>query len=212
MTSKRLERRVPSDKVLFGAGIVGPPIFIVTFLIAGAVRPGYSAWTNYVSQLATGDGGWIQALNFLVLAGLSGAFAVGLLRADVVAPAAFLALFAGALLVAGIFPTDPYAGYPPGAPLGQTTHGTVHGVAGLLTFVSNALAAFATAVHFRRRAGWSAFAVGSAVVGCAVLALFVGSLVVPVGGPAGLVQRVTIVVGFGWISVFAYRMLRAAPA
>jgi hypothetical membrane protein len=194
------------DKVLFGAGIVGPPIFIATFLVAGAVRPGYSPWTNFVSQLATGDGGWIQTLNFLVLAALSGAFAVGLLRTGVVGAGLFLSVFAAALLVAGIFPTDPYAGYPPGLPTQQTTHGTVHGVSGLLVFLSNALAAFAVAVHFRKDAGWRTVAAGSALVGVAVLGLFVGTFLVPVGGPTGFVQRITIVVGFGWVSAFAYRM------
>lgn len=35
------------------AGAVGPAFFVVVFLIEGATRPGYSAWRNFVSQLAT---------------------------------------------------------------------------------------------------------------------------------------------------------------
>jgi len=30
---------------------VGPPLFIVTFLIEGAIRPGYSWYRNYASSL-----------------------------------------------------------------------------------------------------------------------------------------------------------------
>jgi hypothetical membrane protein len=38
-------------------GVIGPLLFIAVFLIEGATRPGYSAWRNLVSQLATGPGG-----------------------------------------------------------------------------------------------------------------------------------------------------------
>ena len=67
-------------KKLLYAGIVGPLLFIVIFLLEGLTRPGYSAWRHYVSQLATGDGGWMQVANFLVTSGtltLSGPGAPG---------------------------------------------------------------------------------------------------------------------------------------
>ena len=47
-------------------GVLGPVLFIAVFLVEGATRPGYSAWHNHVSLLATGDGGWMQVANFLV--------------------------------------------------------------------------------------------------------------------------------------------------
>src|SRR5438876_8469311 len=106
-------------KKLLYAGIVGPLLFIVVFLLEGLTRPGYSAWRHYVSQLATGDGGWMQVLNFLVCGTLVLAFAIGLRQAligsrgSIVAPI-LIALFAVALLVAGIFVTDPALGYPVG--------------------------------------------------------------------------------------------------
>src|SRR5438309_1112477 len=65
-------------KKLLYAGIVGPPLFIVVFLFEGFTRPGYSQWRHYVSQLATGDGGWMQVVNFIVCGTLVIAFAVGL--------------------------------------------------------------------------------------------------------------------------------------
>src|SRR5207248_2016333 len=65
-------------KKLLYAGIVGPLPFIAVFLIEGATRPGYSAWRHYVSQLATGDGGWMHVLNFLVCGALVLVFALGL--------------------------------------------------------------------------------------------------------------------------------------
>src|SRR6266550_8344454 len=64
-------------KLLY-AGVVGPLLFIVVFLLEGFTRPGYSQWRHYVSQLATGDGGWMQVVNFLVCGTLVIAFAIAL--------------------------------------------------------------------------------------------------------------------------------------
>src|SRR5206468_1543570 len=115
-----------STRPLLAAGLIGPPLFIVVFLIEGATRPGYSAWRNYVSQLATGEGGWVQVVNFIVCGTLMVAFAVGLRlalrrgRASVAAPV-LLGAFGMALLVAGVFVTDPALGYPPGTGIVHTT-------------------------------------------------------------------------------------------
>ena len=112
MTTPALKPRLAVMKNLLYAGIIGPLLFIAVFLVEGATRPGYSAWRHYVSQLATGDGGWMQVVNFLVCGTLVLAFAIGLrqalrgTRGSIGAPV-LLALFAVALLVAGIFSTDP---------------------------------------------------------------------------------------------------------
>src|SRR6266849_5612235 len=86
------------------AGLVGPPLFIVVFLIEGLTRPGYSAWRHYVSQLATGPGGWVQVVNFLVFGTVVIAFAVGLrARTHSIAAPILLGLFGAGLIVAGVF-------------------------------------------------------------------------------------------------------------
>src|SRR5205823_12499417 len=61
-------------------GVIGPPLFVIVFLIEEATRPGYSAWRHYVSQLSLGEGGWMQIANFLVCGLLSLCFALGLRR------------------------------------------------------------------------------------------------------------------------------------
>src|SRR5436309_11515915 len=65
-------------KRLLYAGVVGPLLFIAVFLLEGATRPGYNPWRMYVSQLATGPGGWVQVVNFLVCGTLVIAFAIGM--------------------------------------------------------------------------------------------------------------------------------------
>src|SRR5258708_4565172 len=66
---------------LLACGLVGAPLFVVVLLIEGATRPGYSAWSNYGSQLSLSDQGWQQIANFLVTGALMLAFAYGLRRA-----------------------------------------------------------------------------------------------------------------------------------
>ena len=69
----------PTRWLLMG-GVVGPLLFIAVFLIEGATRPGYSAWRNYVSDLALNNQGWEQVANFIVCGFLLIGFAVGLRR------------------------------------------------------------------------------------------------------------------------------------
>jgi len=54
-------------------------------------------------------------------------------RASLAAPI-LMGLFGSALIVAGVFSTDPALGYPVGALPIHTTHGMVHGLAGLAAF------------------------------------------------------------------------------
>ena len=205
-------------KKLLYAGIVGPLLFIVAFLIEGATRPGYDAWRMYVSQLATGPGGWVQVLNFLVFGVLMLAFALGLRlvtagsRGSIGGPV-LLALFATAMLVAGIFTTDPGLGYPVGAAEVHTTHGTIHGFAGLAVFTLLPVASFVMAGHFaaERSALWAIY---SAAVGIALIVLFFGGFAVGQvsGAPLGVYQRIAIITGWTWIAMVAWRLVRKDEA
>src|SRR5260370_41880498 len=103
-------------KLLY-AGVIGPLLFIVVFLIEGLTRPGYSAWRHYVSQLATGAGAWAQVVNLLVCGSLLVVFAIRLrsgLRGSPGAPGAplLLGLFGPERLGAGGLVTRPALGYP----------------------------------------------------------------------------------------------------
>ena len=202
-------------RALLLCGVVGPPLFIATFLVEEATRPGHSWWRNFVSSLATGDGGWVQIANFLVWGTLAVAFAIGVVRIGWVVPGILLILYGAGLLVAGVFVTDPSLGYPPGAPPEHTTHGMIHGLAGLGVFTLNAVAAFVVARRFAiaQRRGWAIY---STVTGLLIVALFIASTAVSVqdelglwsNAPTGLLQRISIVVGWTWIAAFALRLWR----
>ncbi len=210
------------NKLLY-AGVIGPLLFIVVFLVEGLTRPGYSAWRHYVSQLATGAGGWVQVVNFLVCGTLMVAFAIGLhfalrgRRGSIGAPI-LLGLFGAALLVAGIFVTDPALGYPVGAAQVHTAHGMIHGLAGLAAFSLLPASAFVMAWHFASKPGSRRWVVYSAGIGILLVACFIASTTVSVldergvwpNAPTGFLQRIAIIGGWTWISMLALNVLRSS--
>jgi hypothetical protein len=206
---------------LLYTGVVGPLLFIAVFLVEGFTRPGYSQRRNFVSQLSTGETGWVQVVNFLVCGTLVLLCALGLRQAlkgtrGAVGAPILLGLFAIALLVAGIFSTDPVLGYPPGAPQVQTTHGAIHGVAGLLAFTLLPAACLVMAWHFASRPGETRWTVYSIVAGLVVLVFFFAaafSSQADMSGtwhnaPTGIFQRIAIFAGFTWISIVAWHLIR----
>lgn len=210
-------------RLLLTGGVIGPLLFLVVLLVEGATRPGYSAWRQFGSELSLSSQGWEQVANFLMCGLLCLGFAVGLRRAlgggrGAVAGPVAMAVFGTALIVAGIFTTDPGLGYPPGvpAPSTPTPHGAVHALAGLFVFVSLTAACVALAWRFASTPGERGWALYSAVTGVIALLSLVFCNVAAnqiVNGtqpnaPAGLLQRIGIIAGWVWIALLAWRLLR----
>lgn len=204
-------------RLLLAAGVVGPALFVVVLLVEGATRPGYNAVRQFGSELELSSQGWEQVANFLMCGLLCIAFAVGLRWAlrrgkGAIAGPVALVVFGVALIVAGIFKTDPGLGYPPGVPAlpSPTPHGAVHALAGLFAFVSLAVACFALARRFAgdaRWRGWAAYSIATGVV--VVLSLVVSNVPsITSDGLTGLIQRIGIIGGWAWIVLLAVRLLR----
>ncbi|HKV57068.1 MAG TPA: DUF998 domain-containing protein [Ktedonobacteraceae bacterium] len=221
-----------TTRLLIVCGAVGPLLFILVFLLEGITRPGYSAWHNFVSDLSQSDQGWVQIVNFLICGVLTLCFAFGLRQVfrsgkGAVWGPLLLGIFGLSTVVAGIFVTDPSLGY---YPLGtssstQTLHGTIHGTNAPLVFVSLTIAIFVLARRFASDPAWRGWALYSLVTGLICVATFIAGLAVAVldekgifpQSPAGLLERVSIIVGWGWIALLALRLLRqmrssASPA
>ena len=209
-------------RLLIAGGAIGPLLFVIVLLIEGATRPGYSAWHNYGSSLSLGDQGWMQITNFIVCGLLTLGFAIGLRRvfrtgrSSVWGPI-LLGVFGVGLIVAGIFVTDPSLGYPPGTHSSgpQTLHGTIHGINGLITFGLLAIACFVMARRFAGDPNWKGWALYSIVTGVLVVMSFIAATVVSAldesgvfpGSPTGLLQRIGIIAGWGWVALLAIRLL-----
>jgi hypothetical protein len=211
-------------RTLLGCGVIAGPLFVVMFLAEGATRAGYDPLRHPVSSLALGDYGWMQTANFVVAGLLTIAFAVGMWRAfwsprrSVWGPF-LVGVWGIGLIGAGIFPTDPVSGYPPGTPdqlTGYSLHGAIHDLAfSLPGFVALLAACFVFCRRFAARGelGWAVY---SGLTGVVLTVAFVlasagfgqaGGLV----DLAGLFQRVAVAAGFGWLTLLALHTLRSSP-
>lgn len=202
-------------RLLLTCGVVGPLFFIVAFLIEGATRPGYNAWHHFVSSLSQGEQGWMQIANFLICGMLVLCFAIGLRRVLYPGKAStwgplLLGIFGLCLVGAGLFVTDPLLGYPPGAPSTSTLHGALHMLLSLVVFISLPAACFVLARRFAGNPAWRGWFSYSLATGILVLVFFVITDVVAssnLDAPAGLFQRLTILIGWLWVALFAFRLL-----
>ena len=220
LTKQTLNSHTISRFLIIG-GAIGSFLFILVMLVEGATRPGYDAWRMAGSALSLSDQGWMQIATFIVSGLLILGFAVGVRqtlgggRGAVWGPI-LLAVVGIGLIIAGIFVTDPAFGYPPGTPDGpalqMTLHGPVHFFAGgLAFFIGLSATCFVFARRFAGDPQWRGWAATSVAAGVLVLAFFVAYAVVaarvPGGGPAGLLERISIFTGLAWLAFFALRLL-----
>ncbi|RVX42805.1 uncharacterized protein DUF998 [Nonomuraea polychroma] len=215
----------PNDRTtkrLLLCGAIAGPLFVVTFLVQGAVRAHYDTLRHPVSSLALGGHGWVQAANFVVAGLLTIAFAVGLRRAlkNAFWGPALVGLWGLSLVGAGVFTTDPVSGYPPGTPDLLSQHSglsaELHDLFSLPGFIAIAAACVVFAVRFARtrEAGWAVY---SAVSGAAFVTAMVLATIAFAQNPAlvaygGLFQRIAVAVGWAWLALLAVRLVRRSPA
>lgn len=115
-------------------------------------------------------------------------------------------------------PTDPALGYPPGEPGGLTANGRVHQVAGLALFAGLSAAPLSlarrTAETNRRRARLLRVCGVSVIVFAfaAGIAYRLDTLDVWRPAPAGLLEHLSLLAGFGWIIAVGLCLQRERPA
>jgi Protein of unknown function (DUF998) len=212
----------PSVRALLVCGAIVGPLFVTTFLVLGALRPAYDPLRHSISTLALGAFGWIQSLNFIVAALLTLAFAVGVRwvlwpQQGALWGPLLIGLWAVGLLGAGLFVTDPAAGYPPGTPAklqDASVHGILHNLAAGLGFPAlvAACVVFARGFATRGQRGWALYSTASGVI------LLVSTVLASYGFPrteglgefGGLFQRIAVVCGWGWLTALAILLLLSA--
>jgi hypothetical protein len=204
-------------RALYACGAAAGPGFVAAFLVEGATRPDYDPLRHPVSSLALGPFGWTQTASFLVAGMLAVAFAAGLVRLSGLrrrVGAVLVGLWGAGLVGAGAFVTDPVSGYPPGTPPlppEPSTVGTLHDLFSVLAFFALGAACFV----FAAGAGWR-WAVYSVLSGAVFLGAFFLSGVGFQQDPslvavAGLWQRVSLTIGWLWLTALALRALRGRP-
>lgn len=196
--------------MLLGLGMTGTALFVLTFLIDGATRPGYDPIRQPVSALALGSRGWVQTTNFVVSGLLITGSAVGVARAsESVWLGALVAVFGLGLVASGVYPMDPMRGYPPGTkdktPKEYSVTHQRHDWAGLVVFTSlpaAALVATLTLVNTPWR-------VLSGLTAVALVLLFVifATAWEADSRRAGLMQRLTITIGWAWLFLLCWHLM-----
>ncbi|SNS37239.1 Protein of unknown function [Streptosporangium subroseum] len=203
--------RRPAGRSLLLAGALAGPVFFASATIQMLTREGFDITRHPISQLSTGDLGWIQIATF-VLAGLGGLALAGGVRRTVTegigrrALPILVGIFGAGMIAAGVFTMDPENGFPAGTPDGPVAqmswHGITHSAAAAVSFTALAIAAIVLAVRCARRRAVPA-AIGN---GAAALVLLL-----PMSPDHMSIQiAVNGLVAFTWTTVLALSLRRSA--
>jgi hypothetical membrane protein len=190
------------------AGGVAAAVQMIAFVtVAGLTRPGYDANRNWISQLSLGPGGWLNDVN-LAMCGLWLVLCAAGLRRR---PAARFVLLSGLCLAAlALLRTDPGIGYPPDVPPVRTVVGTVHQLVSVVLAVAGITAAARLGRPARAGLAVAAVMAVSFVAGSVLVLLDAGGILP--GAPSGLLERVALFTGLGWIGWVSARLAASGAA
>ena len=172
--------------------------------IDAATRAGYDPYRNWVSQLALGPRGWLGTANLALCGAWLFAYAMALRRFLPVSPwsARLVAVCALGFGFVAAVPVDPGMDFPAGVAPVHTTTGAIHQIAAIVLFAGGT----AAAVVIGRALGLPR--PGTAVAGVMVVSFVAASVLVTLdvqgvvpGAPSGLLERIAIFTGLGWLGV-----------
>ena len=206
-------------RALLICGAIAGPLFSLVWFITGLARTDYDPIRHPVSSLAIGPFGWTQVANFLITGLLTLALAYGLRdalqsRGGSKWTVIWITAIGIGFLGAGLFVTDPVNGYPSGTPallMQPTVLGRLHRLFSALVFFGLPGAGFTAARLFARN-GEHTWATYSRFSATAFLVMFVMSSVgfaqvEPFVNYAGLLQRITLIIGLAWMTFLPIYLL-----
>lgn len=200
---------------LLACGIVAGPLFLAAWLLQAFTRDGFDPSRHPLSLLSLGELGWIQIANFVVTGVLYVACAIGMWRvlhsgrSGTWGPL-LVGGFGIGLILAGIFTTDPGAGFPPGAPVGApeqlSWHGVLHEVGFVVAVVSWTAVCFVLVRRFvaLKQWGWVGACVATPLV-VLVLASW------PDQDSLSLRLVIASAIEFGFVAAVAARLMDGLP-
>lgn len=200
---------------LLGYGVVAGVVYLVVGVALAVTRAGFSFANHPLSVLMLGDQGWMQRANIIIagtmVVAAAAGFSRGLRSASSRPVGGLLALYGVCLVLSGVFPPDPVAGFPPGA-AGDvaTTSGILHLAFGGLGFLALAATAIVLARWFATK-GLDAWATRSRIAaGIIVLAFLAGAGLAT--QTAGVVLLwLAVVAGWVWLAGASIAVYRTVP-
>jgi hypothetical protein len=201
---------VVPTRILLIAGAAAGPVFAAVATTQVLLRDGFDLRRHPLSQLATGEPGFVQIANF-IFAGIGVlCLAVGVHRTVTegvgrrwLAP--LIAVFGLGLIASGVFVMDPENGFPIGTPDGPAAtmswHGIAHLVAATVAYTGLAAACIVLTVRMARRR-----AVLAAVLNLGAALIFLAPV-----NPAWMSIQVAVngLVAFTWTTAVAVWLLRS---
>jgi hypothetical membrane protein len=203
------------------AGIVGPPLLVVVWVVEGWLRPGYDSRSMYGSELALGPRGIIMVVNLIVYGVLLLLFARGIAAQFPYGTASYwgprlLGISGLCCIGGGLFVMDPLP-----TPLAQLSwHGWLHALLGVVLSYALPISCFVFLRRFRQDREWRVLARWTLTAGVLSVALIVvlkaivwTTRLVPenaAGAWGGLVQRLFFFTWLGWQFAVAVRLHRLA--
>jgi hypothetical protein len=189
-------------------GLAGVGAFVVAMIALHFLDPDLSVMDKAMSEYALGRYGWLERAAEVGLGVGSIGVALGLrqtLAAGKRATASWVLILIAGLdgILSGLFPTDPEGAAE------TTTAGTIHGTASFVTLLSLLIAPWLLRGAFTRDARYRRLA--RAQLWFAILmSVSAGSLFLLYQGPAGLLQRLFVVVGVSWLVFLAVNLRQVA--
>jgi hypothetical protein len=207
-----MAKQTPSTRVLLACGVVAGPVYVAVTMIQALTRDGFDLRQHRFSWLTTGDLGWIQQSNMLLVGGLTVLLAVGMGRIMRAGRGAvwgprLLGLLGLAYVVGGMLRADPVAGFPPGTTpemVQATWQGSVQnasrGASSLLLIATSLVIAARFASEGRRGLAWSyGTAIPVAFAALTLVGLGIG------GNPTALAFVATPWIWVTALAVYLYR-------
>jgi hypothetical protein len=212
------------SKLLLMCGALAGPLFTISWLLQGPLPTDYDPMRHAISSLSIGEFGWIQIATFIITGLLILAFWIEVRRVfqrpsgSVWGPL-LIGLLGIGMVGSGIFVTDPLNGYPAGTPLiptERTTHGILHDLFGVPFFLGVPIACLVFSRFFSRQ-GERNWAWYSLLSGIGMFAVFfvarLGFRLLPtnpdLAANFGILQRITVTIGFTWLTLLAVYMMKA---
>lgn len=199
-------------RVLLSAGTVATPLFFAVALGQATTREGFDLRDHMISQLSTGDLGWIQIANFIVTGMLFIAAAQGLKRSLKTGIGRtwlprLITVFGAGLVTAGVFVMDPTNGYPTNVESADTSwHGVLHGASAVIS----GFALLAALIILTRRFWKSGEKIAAlAAVGSAAIFAVLPSAIPDL---MSLLFAIASAISWGFISTLAWKLARSEAA
>lgn len=209
------DSRAAVTRSLLGYGVVAGAFYLVVGLLLALLREGFDLGRHPLSLLMLGEGGWMQQGNLVLTGAMTAVAGIGIRRVEgsksIQRTGLLVVAYGIALIVSGIFPPDPVAGFPPGSTEGDpSASGLVHLAAGGLGFIALAVAAFSLGTWFKNR-GMDQWTGRSRVAGTVIVLFFLAGAAMADQTVGVVALWVAVVVGWLWLGSVSIALYRLVP-